>query len=128
MKELQQALINLSILIIPVVGTFIMTYIKKKTTEIQNKINNDNVNKYISLASDAIQSSVTAVFQTYVDTLKKDGKFDKEAQQEAFNKAKEKSMSIMGDTTKEIIKEAYGDIDQFVNIMIEKYINDLKSK
>lgn len=128
MDKLQEVLIGFAIAVIPVLGLYTVAYLKQKTAEIQNRVNNDTINKYILMASDAIQSSVTSVFQTYVDTLKKNGKFDETAQKEAFNLAKEKSMSILSDTVKNAIKEVYGDLDQFVNIMIEKYISDQKVK
>ena len=40
---------------------------------------NDQLVKYIDAATDAISKAVLTVNQTYVDSLKKQGKFDEEA-------------------------------------------------
>lgn len=61
---------------------------EKKTQEITANINDATVRKYVELASDAVTKAVQTTFQTYVDALKAQGKFDKEAQLTALQKAK----------------------------------------
>lgn len=51
---------------------------EKKTQEITANINDATVRKYVDLASDAVTKAVQTTFQTYVDALKAQGKFDKE--------------------------------------------------
>ena len=79
----------LEICIIPLLGiltTYIVKYIKAKSAEIQVKVDNDTADKYIAMLSDTITACVIATNQTYVETLKKEDKFDLEAQKIAFQK------------------------------------------
>lgn len=108
--------------LLPILTAYVVAFIKKKTQELETKIQNDNANKYINIAENAISTSVGAVMQTYVDSLKKSGTFDSEAQNIAFSDAKVKALSIMGEATKEALKESYGDIDTFIDNKIEQYI------
>ena len=55
---------------------------------LNSKIKDKKLAKITTALTTIILNSVQQVFQTYVDTLKKEGKFDKEAQKEAINKAK----------------------------------------
>ena len=43
-----------------------------------------HLNKYLKMLSETITKCVIATNQTYVETLKKQGKFDEEAQKIAF--------------------------------------------
>mgnify|MGYP002519783358 CR=1 FL=1 len=75
--------------IIPLVVLYAKTFIQLKIEELQEKIDNENVDKYLGLANDILQKVVTEVTQTYVDNLKSTNSFDKEAQKKAFNIVKE---------------------------------------
>ena len=73
----------LEVCIIPLLGVltaFAIKFIKTKSTEIQNKVDNDTANKYIAMLTDTISACVIATNQTYVEALKKDNAFTKEAQ------------------------------------------------
>ena len=75
--------------IIPLLGiltTFLVTYLKTATEELKNKNNNETYKKYIDLLSKTITNCVIATNQTYVESLKEQGKFDEEAQKEAFSR------------------------------------------
>ena len=68
--------------IIPLLGVltaFIVKYINVKSNEIQNKVENDTMDKYIAMLGDTISACVIATNQTYVEALKKDNAFTKEA-------------------------------------------------
>lgn len=73
-------------------------------------------------------SAVKTVFQTYVDALKKEGKFDKESQILALTKAKDIALSQMTEDVKEFIQTNYGELDLWLTIQIEATINTLKMK
>ncbi len=47
---------------------------------ISSKIDNEKTEKYVTDATNIVLDAVKCVFQTYVDTLKKKGSFDKDAQ------------------------------------------------
>lgn len=52
------------------------------------KTNNENIKEITLSINEIITSAVRSTFQTYVASLKESGKFDKNAQLEALNKAK----------------------------------------
>ena len=73
--------------VIPLLGVltvYIVKFIQKKTEELNSKNENELMNKYLTMLSDTIVDCVIATNQTYVESLKKQGKFDLEAQKVAF--------------------------------------------
>jgi len=118
------------ILIVPILGavaTFVVTYLKAKSELVRDKINNETIDKYILMAEDIISTAVLHVNQVFVDELKKGGKFDKERQQEAFNRCKEIVIGLLNDNSKTIIEAVYGDINNWIDMQIEATVNRTKS-
>ena len=106
----------MSMVILPLLlalSGFAVAWLRKKTQEITANINDATVRKYVDLASDAVTKAVQTTFQTYVDTLKAQGKFDKEAQLTALQKAKDTATALITDEAKRVIAEAYGDFDKW---------------
>jgi len=95
---------------------------------INEKISNQKSAKLLSDATTVVTNAVRCVFQTYVDTLKKEGKFDKEAQLIALNKARDITLDQLSDDTKKYITDNFGDLNVWVNTQIEAIIDLLKSK
>jgi hypothetical protein len=77
----------LEVCIIPLLGVltaYLVNYIKAKSVELTNKTDSEMADKYIQMLTQTITDCVIATNQTYVETLKKQEAFTKEAQQEAF--------------------------------------------
>lgn len=91
------------------------------------KTKNEEAARYLAMATTIVLNAVKSVFQTYVETLKKEGNFDKPAQTEAFKQAKAIIHTQTTEEVKAFIKEAYGDFDVWVNTQIEASINTLKN-
>lgn len=126
MEQLQLVLINLAVAVIPVLATFIVVYLKKKTQEAQSNINNQNINKYIDIAHEAVSQVVGAIAQTYVDKLKESGSFDEDAKKSAFNLAKTRVLTIVGLEGKKVLGELYGDVDVYLNALIEAEVKNIQ--
>ena len=94
---------------------------------INSKIKNNELAKQLTTATTIVTNAVRVVFQTYVDTLKKKGSFDKEAQAEALNRAKNIALSQITENTKSYIEENYGDLNNWLTIQIEATIDLLKN-
>ena len=62
--------------VLPLLITYGILFLKVKIKEQEKNLENDQLVKYIDAATDAISKAVLAVNQTYVDSLKKQGKFD----------------------------------------------------
>ena len=94
---------------------------------INSKIKNNELAKQLSTATTIVTNAVRVVFQTYVDALKKNGNFDKEAQAEALTRAKNIALSQITEDTKKYIEDNYGDFNNWLTIQIEETIDLLKN-
>lgn len=106
--------------VISMLGTRLVEWISSKTK-------NEAASRLLTNATNAVLNAVRAVFQTYVDALKKEGKFDKQSQEAALKKATEIALSQMSDDVKEYIRSSYGDLELWIKITIESAINKLKN-
>lgn len=91
---------------------------------LKDKIHNDKVNKYINKAQDVIIQCVDYVNQTYVDALKEEGKFDKEAQYTAFEMSKDYVYRLLDEKAKEAVIEIFGDLELWIDSMIESSVRN----
>lgn len=108
--------------IIPLLGvltTYLINYISTQKEKVKEQIGNEKLNKYIDLLAEAIKASVVATNQTYVETLKKEGKFDKEAQLKAFELTKQAVLGILSQDAKICLQEAFGDLNAYIDNSIE---------
>lgn len=111
--------------VIPLLGvltTYLVQYLKAKGNQIADSTDNALASKYIKMLTETICTCVEATNQTYVEALKKAGAFDEAAQKEAFNKTKEAVMNILSDEAKKYLTSIYGDLDQFIESMIEAQV------
>jgi len=94
-------------------------------TWLDKKIKNEDIKKASNAALSAIEAAVTAVQQTFVSQLKKDGKFDKEAQKEALSKASALALSMLSEETKVILQGLYGSLEVWLTAQIETFVLSL---
>lgn len=92
------------------------------------KVKDENGKIQLTVATTIVTNAVRSVFQTYVDTLKKNGTFDLESQKIALTKAKDEALAQMTDDIKEYITKNYGDLETWLTTQIEATINILKNK
>lgn len=95
---------------------------------INQKIKDEKTKNLLTGLTTIVERSVRSVTQTYVDSLKKSGSFDQEAQLIALSIAKEEVFKQLNEETKIFIKDNYGDINAFVTTQIESTINIIKTK
>ena len=100
--------------LLAVLTTYIVKYIQVKNAEITAKSENELVDKYVNMLSYTISSCVVATNQTYVEALKKQGKFDAEAQKVAFNMTLNAVMEILSEDAKKYLSEAFGDLNSYI--------------
>ena len=120
--------INILSCIVTVIILPLITLLGSKLIKwISKKIDDENIEKNLIKATNIVLDAVKYVLQTYVDNLKKEGKFTKDAQLIAFNKAKEIVLSQFNEEIKNYIKNNFGDIDSWIDVQIEASINNLKN-
>lgn len=128
MKEILTTLVQVVVIpAIPVLVTYLVKYLRAKAEQTTTRINNELVRTYLQEATDAVLQAVTYTAQTYVDTLKKQGKFDKEAQQTAFNTAKDIALKLLTDEAKQMIEDLYGDLMLWLETKIEQTVKEQKT-
>ena len=95
---------------------------------INSKIKNNKAADLLTTATTIVINAVRSVFQTYVEALKKEGSFNKDAQIIALNKAKDIALTQMTDEVKDYLVTTYGSLDSWLDTNIEATINILKNK
>lgn len=112
--------------IIPLLGVltaYVVKYIQVKSNEITAKSENELIDKYTKMLADTITACVKATNQTYVDALKKQDKFDMEAQKNAFDMTLNSVLDILNADAKEYLSEAFGDLNTYITQQIEASVN-----
>ena len=112
--------------IIPLLGvltTFLVRYINAKMKALADTTNDEKQKKYIEMLNNTITDCVIATTQTYVDTLKKQGKFDKEAQEQAFLMTFNAVSDLLTEESKKYLNEAIEDLDLYIKQKIESEVN-----
>lgn len=115
--------------VIPLLGVltvYIVKFIQKKTQELNSKNENELMNKYLTMLSDTIIDCVIATNQTYVESLKKQGKFDLEAQKVAFEMTYNAVINVLSTDAKAYLSNIYGDLNKYITNMIEAEVNKNK--
>lgn len=121
------AFIDMLVLVLTALCGYLLTYINKKKQALQQDINNELVTKYTDLIEQTIIDCVTATNQTYVEALKKEGAFTKEAQREAFSRTLNNVMSILTEDCYEYLATITSDVDKYIANKIEAEVNFAKA-
>ena len=112
----------LTTVLIPLLGWGVSTLVNF----LNSKINNAKIEKYITFAGQVVESVVKETSQTYVNSLKESGKFDKEAQEIAFKKSYDTALKLLTKDTLEAIKLVYGDVSTWLTSKIEATVLETK--
>lgn len=112
--------------IIPLLGVltaYFIKFVNAKSAEIGTKVENETQKKYLEMLNSTITDCVIATTQTYVDSLKKQGTFDAEAQKVAFTMTYESVVKLLTDEATEYLNEAVGDLQLYITQKIEAEVN-----
>lgn len=94
---------------------------------LNKKIKDKDIARWSSAVAEIIFNAVQCIQQTFVDDMKKAGKFDAEAAKQAKNKA---MAIIKGQLTEELrkyITDNFGDMEEWLMNQIESVIHQLKN-
>ena len=120
----------IQVCVIPLLGIltkYLVDYLTAKRNEINSKTDNETAQKYTNMIYQTVVDCVIATNQTYVDSLKAQGKFDAEAQKKAFNMTLTAVLSILNDEAKEYLTAIYGDLNTYITKQIEAAVNKNKT-
>lgn len=82
-------------------------------------IKTEQAKKYYDMACDAVIAAVAETMMTFVDELKKAGKWNAETAKTAFNIARAKALKIMGAAVLQAMPEIVNDFEAWLNAQIE---------
>lgn len=120
-------LIKILITLVTVILTTLVSWaIGKLTSYLDKKIKDEKLKNIINDTLNIVEKSVKETSQTFVEELKKEGKFTKEKQQEAFNKTIEHVKEQLSQATIEYIEKYYNSFDVWLKTAIESKLYDLK--
>ncbi len=125
-EVVNNVLMTIITLAVPVITSYLLKIFQ---VWMQNKfgdMNDKTSQKYLFEITNIIVQAVQCTAQTYVDALKKEGEFSKEAQTIAFEKTKDIVLSLLANDMKEFIERSYGDLDLWLNTKIEQMVRDTK--
>lgn len=108
--------------VVPLLGLiaiYLVRYIKSLTEEAKVRVENDMADKYLNILGEIVSSCVMATNQTYVDALKEQNAFDKEAQKIAFEKTKDAILKLLTEECKKCLGEIVGDLNEYITAQIE---------
>ena len=126
MEGFGQFLYELALACIPIITLFAGKFLYAKWEEIRGNIKNTKVQDTLNGVVEMVVNVVQATNQVMVDTLKSKGEFTQEAATEAFNKSKETALKMLSDEAAEIITDVYGDVSEYLDVLIEATVRDLK--
>lgn len=117
------------LVILPLLGaliSYLVVFIRRKGAEIAAQTEDATKQKYVNMLTETIADCVAATTQSYVDSLKKQGKFDTEAQKEAFKRSYESIMAILTEDAKDYLNNLYGDLKIYITEKIEAEVKAQK--
>lgn len=113
---------------VPVLTAYAVDYIKQAGKRAQATTDDLKTQGYIEEITSAIADAVAATSQTYVDTLKRAGKFTAEAQAEAANKALTICIASISPAATAFIENVYGDAKAYLVNKIEAEVRKQKNE
>ena len=117
---------NLGNILIPLLVTVITICICIMTRKVAKNAARTAPSKYSEIIyglENIVSKAVITTNQTFVNELKKQGKFDKEAMQEAYKRTYESIVASLSQSFFEYIDEETIDIDALLKNMIETSVN-----
>lgn len=118
--------------IIPLLGiltAYAVSYLKAKKEEILAKIvtnktqeEKELMSKYLDMVEKTVTNCVMTTNQTYVDSLKQEGKFDADAQKIAFDKTLDAVLAILSEDAKVYLTQIFGDLNIYLTNLIESQV------
>lgn len=111
---------------VPLISALIVYGIKKATNWLKSKTENETVDTYLNRAYSMLEDIVVTTTETYVKSLKADGKFDIEEQQKAFEITKSAFEQVASEEIKNAIKTTVLDYDAWVKNTVEAIIANTK--
>lgn len=123
----REFLLGLITLVVSGIGTLVMKLISIKIDSIIAQTSEQKKIAFLNwVEKDIIIKCINTTTQTYVQSLKDNKNFDKEAQKEALEKTADAVKQLLTKDNTEILSSYVGDITAWITTHIENYILESK--
>ncbi len=123
-----QEILNILLSALGVIVTGLVSWgVVVLTNWLNTKIKDKNLAMLLTKATTIVSDAVKTVYQEFVEALKKDGKFDAEAQAQAKEKALAIIKGQLTDEIKTFIESNFGDVQNWLAEKIEAVLYTLKN-
>lgn len=89
---------------------------------LKTKSKYNKIDFILDLTEIAVRDSVIAANQTYINELKEGGNFNAEEQKRALEKVRANVIKTLGENGEVILRQAVGDVNEFLTNKIEKEV------
>lgn len=114
-------------IVVPIIAGLLAWGISVLKKLVNEKIDNATLKAVLNDGLTVIENSVKYTYQTYVEGMKDKDIFDAEAQKQALQMAKDKALSMLSEGFINMIKDMYGDVNNWLETNIESTIYTLKN-
>ena len=129
MKDIVTSIFELVIIpLLSLVFIYIIRWVNEKTNTLKEENENAYIDKYLTMLDKTITQTVTAINQTYVDDLKKQNKFDLDAQKHAFEQVYNTVVSSLSEEAEFYLNEVITDLNAYITNKIEETVHEVKKK
>ena len=122
MQMLQDIFFTCVIPLLGILCVYGVTALKKYAEGIKEQTDNDLYDKYIDMLISTIETCVIATNQTYVDELKKQGKFGPEEHNIAYHKTFDAVKALLSEEAQKYLATIYGDLDFYISQLIQESV------
>lgn len=113
--------------LIVTLGKQLRKFIADKRYDLICKQSNDACIYWINSLAKLVDDAVVATNQTFVDALKSSGEFTEEKWNEAYEKTKKAVLNSLSENAISILKGAVGDLDIYLNTLIQASVKKNKN-
>ena len=128
---LNELAIPIFVAMIGFIGKKFVSFINKKSDEIEANVSNERAKTYLNLATNTVTEVVESLNQTTVAAIKKasaDGKLTEEEALAIKDEAIQKTLKLLTDEAKEAICTVFGDLEEYLDILVESAVSKSKKK
>lgn len=125
-QNLLPTLTSIFCMVLTAAAGLLVAFLNKKKNEIEANMENETAKKYLDMVYETVASCVLMTNQTYVEALKKDNAFTKEAQTVALTKTLMAVESMLGTECLNYLETITFDVEEYLTNLIEAQVNIAK--
>lgn len=113
--------------VLPFAYAELRKWVKANVDSKLNQVKNDNLKFALEELYAVVDTAVDSTTQTYVESLKKSGKFDEEAQNTAKTLAIEEALKNLSEGSKTILESTHVNLESYIDDIIQSLITKNKN-